>query len=56
MIDDCPRDPNYKTKVNIVDDAERILKIKDYKKLFADTVVTTTHMLKKCIKVPKVTL
>ena len=35
------------------EDYERILKIKDNKKLFADTMVTTTHMLKKCVKVKK---
>lgn len=28
----------------------------DNRKLFADTVVTTTHLLKKCIKVPKVNI
>ena len=30
--------------------------MKDFRKLFADTAVTTTHFLKKCIKVPKVYL
>jgi len=29
------------------------LTIKNTKKLFADTVITTTHLLKKCVKVPK---
>jgi hypothetical protein len=29
--------------------------IKDFRKLFADTAVTTTHFLKKCVKVPKIT-
>ena len=33
-------------------DYERIQKIKDYRKLNADTVVTTTHFLKKCVLVP----
>jgi hypothetical protein len=54
MIDDCPRDPNYKTKGGIDDETDRLLKLKDYRKLFAETAVMTTHMLKKCIKVPKV--
>jgi|DEB0MinimDraft_12_1074336.scaffolds.fasta_scaffold19958_3 hypothetical protein len=53
-IDDCPRDPNLKTKADPHVDVDRLIKLKDYRKLFADTVVTTTHMLKKCIKVPKV--
>ena len=30
------------------------MQIKDFRNLFTDTVVTTTHFLKKCIKVPKV--
>ena len=33
---------------------QRIMQIKDYRKLFADTIVTTTHFLKKCVKVPKI--
>ena len=30
------------------------MQIKDYRKLFSDTAVTTTHFLKKCIRVPKI--
>lgn len=52
-IDMCPRDPNFKTKEDILKDLERLMKLKDYRKLFADTAVTTTLFLKKCIKVPK---
>lgn len=55
LIENCPRDPNMKqtslTQINV--DYERILKIKDNKKLFIDSAVTTTHFMKKCIKVPK---
>ena len=32
---------------------ERVQKLKDYRVLFSDTSVTTTHFLKKCIKVRK---
>ena len=56
MIDDCPRDPNLKTKCEHEEDYQRLFKLKDYRKLFADTVITTTHLLKKCISVPKVIL
>ena len=35
---------------------QRLTKLKDVRKFFSDTVVTTTHFLKKCIKVPKVSL
>ena len=54
-IDQCPRDPNIKTKVGKMagEDFDRILKIKDNRKLFVDTMITTTHLLKKCVKVPK---
>lgn len=30
------------------------MSLQDYRKLFVDTVVTTTHFLKKCVKVPKI--
>ena len=29
------------------------MRLKDFRKLFADTAVTTTHFLKKCNKVPR---
>ena len=32
---------------------ERLLEIKDSKKLFANSIILTTHMLKNCVKVPK---
>lgn len=61
-IEFCPRDPNLKTNSNIGMDAKtnaeqeliRINKMKDFKKLFADTAITTTLLLKKCVKVPKI--
>ena len=53
-IDDCPRDPNLKTRdVDCDEEYCRVSKLKDYRTLFGDTVVTTTHFLKKCVKVPK---
>ena len=52
LIENCPRDPNLRSKTDTEDDYLRIQKIKDYRKLNADTVVTTTHFLKKCIIVP----
>jgi hypothetical protein len=33
-------------------DIERLSKIKDNKKVFADSAVLTTAMLKKCVRVP----
>ena len=56
-IEDCPRDPNFRTQnPDTAEEDKRIKGISVVKRLFADTLVTTTHMLKKCIKVPKVTL
>ena len=52
LIDRCPRDPNIRTKAEINSDYVRIQKIKDNRKLNADTVVLTTHLLKKCVQVP----
>ena len=50
---DCPRDPNFKTFELIDEEMIRIGKITENKKLFPETAVTTTHFLKKCIKIPK---
>ena len=51
-IEDCPRDPNIKKNVNAASEIERIGRIKDFRKLHADTQVQTTHLLKKCVMVP----
>ena len=48
----CPRDPNIRSKADTDEEFSRIQKIKDYRKLNADTVVTTTHFLKQCILIP----
>ncbi len=50
---DCPRDPNFKTFELIDEEVFRIAKITENKKLFPETAITTTHFLKKCIKIPK---
>lgn len=49
---DCPRDPNLKTNEDVDDELIRIGKITQNKRFYNDTLVTTTHFLKKCIKVP----
>lgn len=49
-IDVCPRDPNYKTKADNEIELERISKIKSFKKGHADTVIQTTHMMKKSVQ------
>ena len=51
-IDDCTRDPNIKTGLKAEQEFERIQRMKDFRKLFADSIVQTTQMLKKSIKVP----
>jgi hypothetical protein len=54
MAKDCPKDPNLKTSVEPQIDHLRVARIKSKeRKLFSDTMVTTTHMLKNCVKVPK---
>ena len=55
-IETCPRDPNIKTvtQTQLDGEAERILRMKDYKKVFAETQITTTHFLKSCTAVPKI--
>ena len=51
-IEECTRDPNLKTSQPAVCDQERINRIKDFRKLHADTIVNTTHLIKKAVMVP----
>lgn len=53
-MEQCPRDPNIKTNQDPEEDIDRIMRIKDFRKLFSDTMIMTTHFLKQCIKVPKI--
>ena len=41
-----------KTGQNPENEASRIQKIRDFRKLYADTVIQTTHFLKKSIMIP----
>eukprot|EP00347_Sterkiella_histriomuscorum_P024062 403332433 len=50
----CPRDPNIRTAAEPEEDIERISRIKDFRRLFQDTMVLTTHFLKRCVKIPRV--
>jgi len=38
-MEDCVRDPNFKTLTDMGEDNARINKIKDYRKLYVDTLV-----------------
>lgn len=52
-IDNCFRDPNLRTRERDADlEFDRIKQIKDFRKLHADTMVSTTHMLKKAVTIP----
>ena len=51
-ISKCPRDPNLKTGADMDAEEARIVKIQDFRKLHADTAITTTHFLKKSIMIP----
>jgi hypothetical protein len=52
-IEQCTRDPNLKTfEANVQADFDRIKKIKDFRKLHTDTVINTTHMIKKSVMIP----
>lgn len=42
-----------KTNRDPEEDMERISRIKDFRKLFSDTMILTTHFFKRCVKVPK---
>ena len=51
-IETCPRDPNFKTKADNEVEHDRISKIQSQKKGYADTVIQTTHFLKKAVLMP----
>ena len=51
-IEDCTRDPNIKTLAKADEEFERIARMKDFRKLFADSIVQTTHLLKKSVMIP----
>lgn len=51
-IEDCTRDPNLKTNEDVNKDQTRINKIKSFRKLHGDTIVNTTHFIKKSVMVP----
>ena len=57
-IENCSRDPNIKTvnKKLLDEEAQRVKKMehKEYKRFFAETKVTTTHLLKACTTVPMI--
>lgn len=50
-IDQCPKDPNFKTKSNQDNEDKRVMRIFLDKRGIADTAVQTTHLLKKCFLV-----
>jgi len=51
-MEECTRDPNFKTNIDQNLDQIRINKIKDYKKLHVDSIVQQTHFIKKSVMVP----
>lgn len=51
-IEKCPRDPNLKTLASGDLETKRINQISGFRKLHADTVVNTTHFIKKSVMIP----
>ena len=51
-ISECPRDPNFVTGSDPDKEIQRLHRIRDFRKMNADTAITTTHFLKKSIMVP----
>ena len=45
LIQECPRDPNYKTNHNFDEESVRLLKIKDIKKKYNDQHSVLTSQL-----------
>lgn len=51
-IQDCVNDPNFKTIPDIDSDVKRLKSISELKKTSADTLIRTTHFIKKSVMVP----
>lgn len=51
-IEDCDRDPNLKTNSDAQADQLRLNTVKECRKLHADSLVSTTHFIKKAVMVP----
>lgn len=51
-IDDCTNDPNFKTMTDVELDYKRIKSIRELKQTSADTMIRTTHFIKKSVMVP----
>lgn len=52
VIEKCPRDPNFRTLASGDLEQKRINQISEFRKLHADTVVNTTHFIKKSVMIP----
>ena len=50
-IEECPRDPNFKTGQNVQFEMNRLHKMKDFRTVFAETMAQTTQLLKKSVVV-----
>lgn len=53
LAQQCERDPNLRSELDAETEENRIQNLRDAKKLFIDSLITTTSFLKNCIKVPK---
>ena len=51
-IENCKNDPNMKTGGKPEEEYNRIQKMKDFRKLYADSIVHTTHLLKRSVMIP----
>lgn len=54
-IANCPKDPNFRTTIatnnaqRVEEEQARLISIQTEKRLHANTIVQTTHFLKKCV-------
>jgi hypothetical protein len=48
-ISECPRDPNFKTGENLIQENERIATMKENRIVFAETMTQTAKLLKKSV-------
>lgn len=51
-LDSCPHDPNIRTGLDCSEDEIRLLNASNFRKMHVDSIVSTTHLLKKAVMIP----
>ena len=48
-VTECPKDPNLKTSKSAEEENDRVVRIREYRKLCSDNIFITTQILSRCM-------